>query len=291
MFVARLIRFSWRVLRRFHRRKGLLLTSAVAYNAMLSIVPLLGLALVLVSHVVDESAIVALLERQLDEMLPGSAAPLTRAFSAFVEKRALASGVSFVVLVVFSALAFRTLDDALSTVLDAPAPHRRQRHRFTSVLLPVFYVALVTAGLLVATLLAIGLDTLPQRGLLLFGFELTLARASRVFLRLLAFAASAAMLASFYRIMPEVHVRMRHAVLGGLVAALLWELVRRTLVWYFASVSLVGFIYGSLATVVVLLLSFEAAALVVLLGGTVIAEVGRSARAGLPWYLEPTGAL
>ena len=65
-------------------------------------------------------------------------------------------------------------------------------------------------------------------------------------------------------------------------------LVRRVLVWYFGHVSLVGVIYGSIATVVVLLLTLETAALIVLLGAQVIAEIGRSARAKVPWWVEPS---
>ncbi len=70
-----------------------------------------------------------------------------------------------------------------------------------------------------------------------------------------------------------VEVRLRHAVIGGIAAAVLWELVRNFLVWWFSSISLVNVVYGSLATVVVVLLSLESAAIILLLGAQVIAEL------------------
>ena len=59
----------------------------------------------------------------------------------------------------------------------------------------------------------------------------------------------------------------------GLVAATLWEIVRNILVWWFSNVSLVNVVYGSLAAVVIVLLTLETAAIILLLGAQVIAEL------------------
>ena len=68
--------------------------------------------------------------------------------------------------------------------------------------------------------------------------------------------------------------------IGGLVAAILWEISRHFLVWYFTTLSLVNLIYGSFAGAVVVLLTFEVAALILLLGAQVIAEFERRPRPG-----------
>jgi membrane protein len=65
------------------------------------------------------------------------------------------------------------------------------------------------------------------------------------------------------------------AAIGGMTATILWEITRSILVWYYAHLSLVNLIYGSIATVVVALLSVEAVALIILLGAQVIAELER----------------
>lgn len=56
---------------------------------------------------------------------------------------------------------------------------------------------------------------------------------------------------------------------------MLWEITRRLLVWYYAAVSKVNVIYGSIAITVVALLSIEVVAIILLLGAQVIAELER----------------
>jgi YihY family inner membrane protein len=75
--------------------------------------------------------------------------------------------------------------------------------------------------------------------------------------------------------MPVGRISLRHALSGAVTAAVLWEIVRRLLVWYYSNLSLVNIIYGSLATTVVALLSIEAAVLILLLGAQVISEFDR----------------
>jgi hypothetical protein len=53
---------------------------------------------------------------------------------------------------------------------------------------------------------------------------------------------------------------------GGFTAAILWEILRHFLVKYFTTAYFVNTIYGSMATTVIVLLTLEAAALIVLLG-------------------------
>ena len=72
-----------------------------------------------------------------------------------------------------------------------------------------------------------------------------------------------------------VRVRFRHALIGGITATVLWEITRRVLVWYYAVISMVNVIYGSIAITVVALLSIEVVALILLLGAQVIAELER----------------
>jgi membrane protein len=70
---------------------------------------------------------------------------------------------------------------------------------------------------------------------------------------------------------------LAHALLGGVTAALLWEVSRHALVWYFATLSQIGLVYGSLTTAIAVLLSLELAAGLLLLGAQVISEYERLA--------------
>ena len=91
----------------------------------------------------------------------------------------------------------------------------------------------------------------------------------------------ALLLTSVYLVMPVGQLAWTHPLVGGLVATLLWELTRHTLVWYFTTLSFVSIIYGSLATTIIILLSFEFAAIILLLGAQVIAEYERIDHGGV----------
>ena len=82
-------------------------------------------------------------------------------------------------------------------------------------------------------------------------------------------------LASIYFVMPVGRLSWRHALIGGVSATVLWEISRHVLVWYFATLSQVRTVYGSLTTAIVVLLSLEIAAIVLLFGAQVIAEYER----------------
>ena len=73
-------------------------------------------------------------------------------------------------------------------------------------------------------------------------------------------------LTAIYMVMPVGRPSWRHALIGGVTAGLLWELTRHVLVWYFSTLSQIKIVYGSLTTAIVVLLSLEIAAMVLLLG-------------------------
>ena len=78
--------------------------------------------------------------------------------------------------------------------------------------------------------------------------------------------------------MPVGRLSFRHALIGGVVAALLWEITRHFLVWYFARLSQINVVYGSLTTAIAVLLSLEIGATLLLLGAQVISEYERLGR-------------
>ena len=56
---------------------------------------------------------------------------------------------------------------------------------------------------------------------------------------------------------------------------LLWEVTRHLLVWYYGTMSQVRIVYGSLTTAILVMLSVEIGAILLLLGAQVIAEYER----------------
>jgi membrane protein len=90
----------------------------------------------------------------------------------------------------------------------------------------------------------------------------------------LGFVGEAILFTAIYYVLPRVPVPIKHALIGGLTAAALWELMRRGLYWYFTTLSSVNLIYGTFTTVLVIIFSLEIATAILLLGAQVIREYG-----------------
>jgi YihY family inner membrane protein len=130
-------------------------------------------------------------------------------------------------------------------------------------------------GLLVVTVVAGALQTIGAESIEVFGRTWSLGGVSGLLLYLLGVGGEVLLLTSVYLVMPVGRLSLRHALIGGATAALLWEITRHTLIWYFATLSQVRVVYGSLTTSIVVLLSLDIAAMVLLLGAQVIAEYER----------------
>ncbi len=271
---ARAWRFTLHVLRAFHRRRGLLLAGAVAYYTLLSIVPLLALVLVGLSHFVNQEKLISTIALNLELLIPGYAESLVGQVRIFLANRHLVGVVGFLIMLFFSSMAFSVLESAMAVIFS----HRKQSMRrpfLISAIIPYVYILLIGLGVFLVTVIAGALDALEKQQVLLMGYELSLRGSSRLLLYLLGMGGMILMLTSFYLVMPVGRISFRHALSGAVTAAVLWEIIRRILVWYYSKLSLVNIIYGSLATTVVALLSIEAAVLILLLGAQVISEFDR----------------
>lgn len=266
--------FVWRTLKSFRANQGLLLAGAVAYYALLSLVPLLILALIAISHVIDPARLITALSQYLEFVAPGQSASLVGELRAFLEHRTRIGGVLLLTMIFFSALAFTVLENAMSVIFFHRVAVRR-RHFLVSAVMPYLFALSVGVGLLLVTLVSGALQTLGTRNVSVFGELHSLGGLAGTLLYLLGVAGEILLLTAVYLVMPVGRLALRHALMGGIVAALLWEATRHVLVWYYASMSQIQVVYGSFTTAVAVLLSVEFGAIVLLYGAQVIAEYER----------------
>jgi YihY family inner membrane protein len=164
------------------------------------------------------------------------------------------------------------------------------RRRFwVSAVLPYLFMVVLMAALFVVTLVTYTLEALGERSLRVFAIDRSLAYPVHALLALGNFAGLVILFSAIYRVVPVVRISTRRALVGGLSAAILWRLVASFMAWFFTNISMVNVIYGSLATVVVVLVYLEIVFVILLLGVQVIAELEASAHAGVPWWEKPTG--
>ncbi|MEX1058293.1 MAG: hypothetical protein WED11_11210, partial [Natronospirillum sp.] len=87
--LLRLYRFSSRVLKRFLRNHGILMAGGIGYNVLLSIIPLLGLLGVLLTQLVEERRLLAVMSLQARHVAPAHSDLIMDAVRAFMEAREL----------------------------------------------------------------------------------------------------------------------------------------------------------------------------------------------------------
>ncbi len=268
----RLFGFLLRVVRGFMRNQGLLLSGAVAYYTLLSIVPLSILALIVLTNFIEERQLILTLSMYLEMLIPGYAATLTEQVQAFLEHRKAVGFIGFLGMLFFSSTAFSTLENAISVIFFQRVRIQRRKF-FISAIIPYVYIFVMGLGIILVSFIVGAIETLESGDWTIHGWSLNLGDATWVALYILGIVGEVLMFTSIYLVMPVIRVRFRHALIGGITAAVLWEITRRALIWYYATISTVNVIYGSITITVVALLSIEVVAVILLLGAQVIAEL------------------
>jgi membrane protein len=278
--------FALAVAKQFRANQGVLLAGAVAYYTLLSLIPLLILILMALSHIVPENRLLLTLAEYLEFVVPGQSTALVDEVRKFLEHKEVVGGILLVTMLFFSALAFTILENAMSVIFYHRVKIKR-RHFMVSAAMPYLFILFLGAGLLIVTVLSGVLQSIGTRSITFLGQPHSLDQLAIFLLYLLGVGGEMLLLTAIYFVMPVGQLSFRHALIGGATATVLWEIMRHTLAWYYTTMSQIQVVYGSLTTSIVVLLSVEIGALVLLVGAQVIAEYERIAREPV----ETTGRL
>jgi YihY family inner membrane protein len=266
--------FALAVFKQFRANQGLLLAGAVAYYALLSLVPLLILVVLALTQIFDEARVLGTIGASLEFVVPGQSRALVDELRTFLAHRDVVGWLLVALMLFFSSLAFSVLESAMSVIFFHRVPTRR-RHFLISAVIPYLFMLSLAVGLLIVTIISGAIAQLGTRSVVLLGQPLLLDLFSSRLLYLLGVAGEVFLLTAIYLVMPVGRLSLRHALIGGIAATLLWEITRHVLVWYYSTISQIQLVYGSLTTSIAVLLSVEIGAIVLLLGAQIIAEYER----------------
>jgi membrane protein len=267
-------RFLRRVLAGFSANQGFLLSGAVAYYTLLTIVPMFALIITGLSQIQETQPLLESLREYLVLIAPNQADALISQISSFQQNWKTVGLTGILLLLFFSSFAFTSLENAMSVIFFHRVAIQR-RHFLISAIIPYCYILLLAVGMLLVSMVSGSLHSLESRSVVLMGQNWSLSSVETVLVYMLGIIGEILLLTSIYLVMPVGKLSLRHALIGGITAAFLWEITRHILVWYFSTLSLVNVVYGAFATVIIILLSLEAAAIILLFGAQVIAEYER----------------
>jgi membrane protein len=268
-------RFAVHIGRRFVDDNCFNLAASLAYTTLLALVPLVTIALTVVSafpvfreftHGLDEFFRRDILPPGLAKLVAGYIEQFTRSAAGLT-----AIGVAF--LAVTAIMLMMTIERAFNAIWRVRRPR------------PLAFRVLTYWGVLTLGPLLIGLSLTVTSYVV--GASLGLARqipgGHTALATLVPFVLTAAAFTLAYYVVPNRPQQLRHALAGGLAAAVMFELMKRGFALYVARFPTYTLVYGAFAVIPLFLVWIYASWVVTLLGAVIAAlapdfRVAREAR-------------
>lgn len=277
---------------RFHEERCLQLAGSLTYTTLLALVPLVTVALALVTAFPVFGAMTGRVDEWLAEnVLPEQIAnAITGYLGQFSQQAVGLTALGIAVLVVTALMMMLTIDRGLNQIfrVSQPRPLVQRLLIYWAVLTlgPVMIGASISmTSYLVSESLGLvgGLPILGEA--ILRGAPVVLTSAAMTFL---------------YLVVPNRRVRISHALAGGLIAGIAFELMKRGFVLYVARFPTYTLVYGTFAALPIFLVWMYLSWLAVLIGAAATAIIPgyrrierRGRPAGVQFYeaLDILGAL
>ncbi|TSE36766.1 YihY family inner membrane protein [Tepidimonas fonticaldi] len=275
-------RTTWLTLReRFAQDRLAVAAGSLTFTTTISLVPLVTVALAVFALFPAFGAMEQRVQRWMVEALvPDHIARQVGRYLWQFASQAGQIGLGGAVVLLVTALALvLTIDRQLNDIWRVP----RLRPLAQRVL--VYWAVLTLAPLVLALMLSASSYALSvSRGWLPAAHQ-----GVRWALDAAGFVALALGMAALYRYVPNAQVRLRHALAGGVFVALAFELAQQALAWYLRTVPTYSAVYGTFATVPILLVWLYLVWLIVLLGAVIVAYLpfllaGVARRGGTPGW-------
>lgn len=256
-------RFAHHVGRRFVGDRCFSLAGGLAYTSLLALVPLVTITLTVVAAFpVFKEFTQGIDAFFAQNMLPPTVAKaVTGYISQFTENAGHLTAVGVVFLGVTAIMLMTTIEGAFNAIW------RVQRPR------PVLVRVLVYWGVLTLGPLLIGVSLTATSYLVSasLGYARQVPGGAAFLLGLVPLFLTAVAFTLLYLVVPNRRVELRHAAIGGCLAALMFELMKRGFAVYISKVPSYTLVYGAFATVPIFLLWIYLSWVVALLGAVVTA--------------------
>jgi len=261
--------------RSYSRHSGRMLASAVAFSALMSIAPLLFIALGLASVAVGDELGRASVRHDLARWIGEDSAQTIMGLldHAHVQgQTVLKTVLGGIVLVYASTRLFSQMKRALNHMWDVHARSgkgfggkvwKQLRKRGLALVLVLFVGVLIVAAVAVKTVLVASTHRLGDAGVVFRGGEMVI-----------SLATTTLMFAMLFKVLPDARLQWRDAWRGALVTSVLFS-IGTTIIGLYLGHKTLDVLYGPGGSLVLLLLWVHYSAQVFFLGAAVTGELAR----------------
>jgi membrane protein len=283
-YVRKLARRLYATYMCFEEHEGSLAAAGIAYYLALSFFPLFmvllaGLGWVFQWTDAGQEAQQSLLTAIEQQVSPDLANQVGRMLQIVSDKAPTGGRIGFIVLLISAIATFAQLDAAFDRIWHRPTdPHETWLHWILRLLVKRMKALAMLLGLggfviiaMVTSMIWTGVRTAIEPTFTMpHWFEWATSLWINLLLNFLAFTI-------IYKVLPKSRVQWRHAVHGGIFAALLWEAGRQALAAYFSRLNYPS-AYGVVGSFLAVMLWTYYASLVILFGAEYVREIEVEAR-------------
>ena len=261
----------WRAIKTILAVNGIDTGAALAYYMLLALFPLVALVIVGLSTFMDSSVIRSTMAEVVVFYFPSSKDFLEEAIDHLFEARLFASLIAIAAMLFGAQGLFMAANRGVNRVFDC------EPRRIIDVTLSTFAIVvlgvwlfLTSVGLTFVLQISLGvLEDLPTIGVPLDRFLFIVAQVASI---LTPFAIAAVVFIIVYRYLPNREVRWSDATFGGLVTVILFEMAKYFFFWFANLASQRSLLYGSVSSVILLLVWSHVAGMIFLYGAALTKE-------------------
>ena len=242
---------------RFIDARRLSSAAGLSYASLLAIVPMVVVSLaVLSAFPVFQTVMKDLQDFVFQNFVPDSRGEIQKYILGFASKASRLTIIGIVSMLLTALLLMASIDKALNEIWHV----RHRRKRLVGFL--VYWAVLTLGPLLIGSSLAITsyLASLPLLS------DVGIGGLKKHVLPVLPFVMESVAFAMMYWIVPNRSVQFKHALLGGLLAAIIFELAKKAFAFYLTHFPTYQAIYGALAAIPIFLIWMYASWIIILFG-------------------------
>ncbi len=263
-FAGRPLRTLWTAIRKFDADNGFFLAAGIAFNILLSLIPLILLLLsVIGSYLYSDAEVAQHIAAYLGGLSPVTDPRIMGSLTNLIQTRASAGVIAIVGLVWTASMLFNSLRISLNLVFGAT----RRRGTLRGWAVDLLMILVAGSTLMASMLLTSGIELIQRHAASLpldFGPALTL-----IFKYALPFLFTFLMSVLVYKIVPDREISIGPVLEAALFTSLFWEAAKQLFGWYVMHAGTYSLIYGSLSAVAVFFLWVYYSAAIFLLGAEV----------------------
>jgi membrane protein len=252
----------WQALRKFNDDNGFFLSSGIAFNILINLIPFILLLLALVgTYLHNDQEVLNHIRAYFRDVAPALDPKVTKNLMDVMQNRQIVGILGFVGLLWFSTWVFGSLRIALNIVFRV----EKSRGLLRGIGIDLLMILLAGILLLMSMILSSFVTFLQNyQGQIPVAMGPTI---QWILKYLLPFFLTYCMFFLIYRIIPNKKAHFTSALQAALFASLLWELAKHLFGWYVVHLAGYSIFYGSLSTLVIFVLWVYYSSTILVVGG------------------------